>query len=165
MIAIVVVDQNWAIGKENKLLAYLPTDLARFKEITREGIVVMGRKTLESLPNGEPLPLRDNVVLTRDEKYEKKGVTVINNLTNSLTYLRAKSSETNQVVSIIGGQSIYEQFLPFCHQVHVTKIDHAFEGVDTFFPNLDKTQDWYVKEGQVVHENDLTYQYFTYSRK
>lgn len=73
MIAIVAVDKNWAIGNDNKLLAHLPTDLARFKEITREGIVVMGRKTLESLPGGNPLPLRDNVVLTRNKEYEKRS--------------------------------------------------------------------------------------------
>lgn len=95
----------------------------------------------------------------------KRGVVVINYLTDALTYLRAESFETNQVVSIIGGQSIYEQFLPFCDQVYVTKIDHAFEEVDAFFPNLDKTQDWDVREGKVVNENGFTYQYLTYSRK
>lgn len=165
MIAIVAVDKNWAIGNDNKLLTHLPTDLARFKEITREGIVVMGRRTLESLPGSDPLPLRDNVVLTRDKEYEKEGAVVINYLTDALTYLRAKSFETNQVVSIIGGQSIYEQFLPFCHQVYVTKIDYSFEEADAFFPNLDKTQDWDVREGEVVNENGFTYQYLTYSRK
>ena len=164
MIAIVAVDNNWAIGRDNQLLAHLPTDLERFKEITRETIVVMGRKTLESLPGGNPLPLRDNVVLTRDKNYEKEGVIVIDNFTKALTHVRLQSLQNNQVVSIIGGSSIYKQFLPFCHTVYVTKIDHEFEGADSFFPNLDEQEGWTMKEGEKIEENGYSYQYLIYTR-
>lgn len=165
MIAIVVVDNNWAIGRDNQLLAHLPTDLNRFKEITRESIVVMGRKTLESLPGGNPLPLRDNIVLTRDTDYKKKGVTVINNFTRALTHVRLQSLQHNQVVFIIGGSSIYKQFLPLCNKVYVTKIDHEFEGVDSFFPNLDEQEGWAIEKGKEIEENGFSYQYLTYTRR
>ena len=74
MNAIVVVDQNWAIGKDNGLLFSLPTDMKRFRALTMGGTVLLGRRTLDSFPGGRPLPGRRNIVITRDPAFQREGV-------------------------------------------------------------------------------------------
>ena len=137
---IVAVDKNWAIGKENKLLVSIPQDMKFFRETTMGKVVVMGRKTLESFPGGQPLKKRTNIVITRDKNYSVKDAIVVHSVEEALEELKNYNSED---VYVIGGDSIYRQMLPYCDVAHVTKINHAYEA-DTYFPNLDEKEDWLV---------------------
>ena len=137
---IVAVDKNWAIGNDNKLLVSIPQDMKFFRETTMGKVVVMGRKTLESFPGGQPLKKRTNIVLTRDKNYQVKDAIVVNTVDELLQELKKYDEED---IYIIGGESIYRQMLPYCKVAHVTKINHAYEA-DTYFPNLDERDDWVV---------------------
>ena len=135
---IVAVDKNWGIGKNNKLLVSIPADMKFFRETTSGRVVVMGRKTLESFPNGLPLKNRTNIILTKNK---------------------------DEDIYVIGGDSIYRQFLPYCKVAHVTRIDHAYEA-DTFFPDLDAQEEWEVtgiSEEQTYF--DLEYRFYRYEKK
>ena len=139
---IVAFDQNWAIGKAGRLLVNIPADRQMFMKETTGKTVVMGRKTLESLPGGQPLGKRENIVLTRDESYRVKGAAVCHSVEEALRLLEGKDPED---IFIIGGQSIYEQFLPYCHTAHVTFVDYVYDA-DTLFPNLEQNPDWRLAE-------------------
>ena len=136
MRAIVCVDKNWAIGKDEKLLFELKEDLKHFEETTKNMVCVMGYKTFESLPNG-PLNDRINVALTR-KNIKIKNAIVCNNFDELKELL--KHYDTNNVY-IIGGQLIYEKMLPYCHDAIVTKVEINKNG-NKFFPNIDNIQNW-----------------------
>ena len=106
---IVAADQNWAIGKDNKLLISIPADMKFFRTTTTGKVVVMGRKTLESFPGGQPLKKRTNIVLTRDKNYKVKDAIVVHSIEEVLEELKKYDSED---VYVIGGESIYSQMLP-----------------------------------------------------
>lgn len=131
MKAIVAVDKKWGIGKNNTLLYHIAEDMRFFRQQTMGKTVVMGRKTLESMPGGKPLKGRNNIVLGHLEPQE--GVTVVNDVDALLKTLSGLNPED---VFVIGGQSVYEQLLPYCESVLVTKI-FADREADAFFPNLD----------------------------
>ena len=135
---IVAVDKNWAIGCGNRLLVSIPADMKFFRETTMGKVVVMGRKTLESFPGGQPLKKRTNIVLTRDKDYQVKDAIVVHDVETLLEELKNYDEEE---IYVIGGESIYRQLLPYCKLAHVTKINHAYEA-DTYFPNLDEMDDW-----------------------
>ena len=135
---IVAVDENWAIGKDNKLLVSIPSDMKFFRETTTGKVVVMGRKTLESFPNGLPLKNRTNIVLTRNRDYQVKDAIVVHSVPELLVKLDKYSSED---VYVIGGDSVYQELLPYCDVAHVTKINHVY-AADSWFPNLDETGEW-----------------------
>ena len=158
---IVAVDKNWAIGKDNKLLVSIPQDMKFFRETTMGKVVVMGRKTLESFPGGQPLKKRTNIVITRDKNYEVKDAVVVHSVEEALEELKKYPSED---IYVIGGDSIYRQMLPYCHVAHVTKINHAYEA-DTYFPNLDEKTEWVVtgvSDEQTYF--DLEYEFVRYER-
>ena len=158
---IVAVDKNWAIGKDNKLLVSIPQDMKFFRETTMGKVVVMGRKTLESFPGGQPLKKRTNIVLTRDKNYKVKDAIVVHGVEELLEELR---NYDEKEIYVIGGESIYRALLPYCKVAHVTKIDHAYEA-DTYFPNLDEMEDWEVtgvSEEQTYF--DLEYEFVRYER-
>ena len=158
---IVAVDKNWAIGKENKLLVSIPQDMKFFRETTMGKVVVMGRKTLESFPGGQPLKKRTNIVITRDKNYSVKDAIVVHSVEEALEELKNYNSED---VYVIGGDSIYRQMLPYCDVAHVTKINHAYEA-DTYFPNLDEKEDWLVTgvSDEQTYFN-LEYEFVRYER-
>lgn len=159
---IVAVDKNWAIGLQNKLLVSIPADMKFFRETTMGKVVVMGRKTLESFPGGQPLKKRTNVVLTRDKNYEVKDAIVVHNVEELLEELKQYEEEE---IYVIGGESIYRLLLPYCKVAHITKINHAYEA-DTYFPNLDEMDDWEitgVSEEQTYF--NLEYEFVRYERK
>ena len=135
---IVAVDENWAIGKGNKLLVSIPADMKFFRETTIGKVVVMGRKTLETFPGGQPLKKRTNIVLTKDKDYQVKDAIVVHSIAELLEELKKYDEED---IYVIGGETIYRQLLPYCKLAHVTKIHHAYEA-DTYFPNLDEMEDW-----------------------
>ena len=157
---IAAVDKRWAIGKDGRLLVTIPADQQMFLRETTGKVVVMGRKTLESLPGGQPLGNRVNLVLTRDRSYKKGGAASCHCMEEALEMLREYDPED---VYIIGGQSIYEQFLPYCGVAHITFIDYEYHA-DTYMVNLDK-EGWRVTD--VSDEQtyfDLCYEFRRYVR-
>ena len=157
MQAIVNVSENWGIGKGNRLLFPLKADLKRFKELTMGHAVVMGRKTLESLPGKKGLPGRRNLVLTRDESFSAPGVEVVH---TPLQALFATGTED----FCIGGESVYRILLPACDRVFVTRVLAEVEA-DAFFPNLDEDPSWRVaSESGIMEENGVRFRYVDYVR-
>jgi dihydrofolate reductase len=135
---IVAVDKNWGIGCQNKLLVSIPEDMKFFRSETGGKVVVMGRKTLESFPGGQPLKNRTNIVLTKNPSYQVKGAIVLHSTEAVLEELKKYPTED---IYIIGGESIYREFLPYCDTAHVTHINHAYEA-DAYFPNIDEMPEW-----------------------
>lgn len=135
---IVAVDKNWAIGCNNQLLVSIPSDMKFFRETTTGKVVVMGRKTLESFPGGQPLKKRTNIVITSNPTYKVKDAVVVSGIEEAVEELKKYKEDD---IYVIGGESIYRQMLPYCKTAYVTKIDHAY-AADTFFPNLDEMEDW-----------------------
>nr|WP_291234747.1 dihydrofolate reductase [Frisingicoccus sp.] len=159
---IVAVDKNWAIGFENKLLNSIPEDMKFFRETTTGKVVVMGRKTLESFPNKRPLKNRTNIVITRQKDYQVDGAVVLHSVEEALDYLKQFKSED---IYVIGGASIYEQMLPYCDVAHVTLMDYAYQA-DTWFPNLDKMEEFVVAaDSEEKTYFDLEYCFKMYVRK
>ena len=158
---IVAVDKNWGIGKGNKLLVSIPSDMKFFRETTSGKVVVMGRKTLESFPNGLPLKNRTNLVLTKRPDYQVKDAIVLHRVEEVLEELKKYESDD---IYIIGGESIYRQFLPYCNTAHVTKINHAYEA-DVYFPDLDAMDEWEITaDSEEQTYFDLEYVFLKYER-
>lgn len=134
---IVAVDKNWAIGKNNKLMWSIPADMKFFRETTKGNVVIMGRKTLESFPQQQPLKNRVNIVITKNPDYKVKDAVVVHSVEEAVEESRKYDSQ----VYVIGGESIYRAMLDYCDTALVTKIDHAFDA-DTYFPNLDQDERW-----------------------
>ena len=159
---IVAVDSNWAIGKENKLLVSIPQDMKFFRETTKGKVVAMGRKTLESFPQGRPLANRVNIVISHNPDYQVKDAIVVHSIEELLEELK-KYDEEN--IYIIGGESIYRQLLPYCTKAYITKIDHAYDA-DTYFPNLDEDPEWEMtKISDEQTYFDLEYVFTIYERR
>ena len=161
MNVIVAADKNWGIGKDNKLLVSIPADMKMFREETSGKVVVMGRKTLESFPNGQPLKNRVNIVLTSDKNYKVKDAIVVHDLDELHKELEQYNSED---VYVIGGESIYRQLLDECDVAHITKIDYAYDA-DAYFPNLDEKEEWQITEDSDEQTYfDLEYYFLKYER-
>lgn len=159
---IVAVDKNWAIGCNNELLVSIPADMKFFRQTTTGKVVVMGRKTLESFPNGMPLKNRTNIVLTTSQNYKAEGAVIVHSMEELLEELKKYNSED---IYVIGGDSIYRQMLPYCDLAHVTKIDHAYQA-DAFFPNLDEKPQWQIiDDSEEQTYFDLEYQFLLYQQK
>ncbi len=158
---IVAADRCWGIGFRNKLLVQIPSDMKFFRETTTGKVVVMGRKTLESFPGGLPLKNRVNIVLTGNRDYRVKDALVLHTPGEVLEELKKYDAGD---VYIIGGESVYRQFLPYCDTAHVTKIDHAYQA-DAYFPNLEELEDWQLAaESEEQTYFDLEYQFLLYRR-
>ena len=160
MNAIVVVDQNWAIGRDNDLLFSLPTDMKRFRTLTLGGTVILGRRTLDSFPGGKPLPRRRNIVITRCADFHREEAVVVSSLQAAM---EAVANTPQDQIWVIGGSSIYAALLSKCRRACVTRVEAAAEGADSFFPNLDKLPGWTVDSiSDPVTENGLTYRFWDY---
>ena len=158
---IAAVDNNWAIGYKNKLLVRIPADQKYFRNETIGKVIVMGRKTLESFPQGQPLAGRTNVVLSRKPDYKVKGTVVINTVEETLDYLSQFNTDD---IFIIGGEIIYRQFLDYCDEALITKIDHDYQA-DAWFPNLDELKEWQlVGDTEEQTYLDLEYRFLKYKR-
>ena len=159
---IVAADTNWAIGNKDKLLVSIPNDQKHFREETTGKVVVLGRKTLSTFPQGLPLKNRTNIILSRNPQYTVKDALVVHSLEELLEELKKYPSED---IYIIGGESIYRQMLPYCDTAHVTKIDHAYQA-DTYFPDLDKDPEWEITaDSDELTYFDIPYQFLRYERK
>ena len=158
---IAAVDQNWAIGNKNQLLVKIPADQKFFRETTTGKVVVMGRKTLESFPNGLPLKNRTNIVLTRDKNYDVKDAIVLHSLEELREELKKYPSED---IYVIGGETIYRQLLDECDVAHITKIEFAYDA-DAYFPNLDELPEWKITaDSEEQTYFDLEYYFYKYEK-
>ena len=126
---VAAIASNNVIGKENSLPWNIPEDLKRFKQMTSGHTILMGRKTFDSI--GRPLPNRQNIVMTKDENFEREGIKVINGLDEALELIK----KSNEDVLVIGGSKIYELFEPVANSLAITRILKDFEG-DAFFPDI-----------------------------
>ena len=162
---IAAVDKNWAIGYRGQMLVTIPADQKMFRRETMGKIVVMGRKTLFSLPGGRPLDGRINLVLTSDPKFSIRGADVCHSLNEALEKLETYKKEqgfTDDDIFIIGGESIYREFLPYCTAAHITWIDYAYVA-DTHMVDLEK-EGWVVTEsGDEQTYFDLCYEFRKYT--
>lgn len=157
---IAAVDKNWAIGYNNKLLISIPEDMKFFMETTTGGICIMGRGTLESLPTGMPLKNRVNIVLTHDKVFNVSGAVIAHSVEEALDQLLAY----NKDVYIIGGESIYRQFLPYTDVAYITYIDYKYQA-DRYFPNLDEDDQWgLTEESEEQTYFNVEYYYRKYER-
>lgn len=137
--AIVAVDNNWGIGYNGDLLEHIPEDLKYFKALTTGHVVVMGRKTWDSLPQ-KPLKDRLNIVISRQPRVPLGEMAF--SIPMDEAKVRVALSENDEEWFIIGGGSIYQEFLSICDRVYVTKIYKDHDNVDTYFPNLDESEEW-----------------------
>lgn len=162
MNVIVAVDNNWAIGNKNQLLIRIPNDHKHFREETTGKVVVLGRKTLETFPQGLPLKNRTNIILSKDPDYQVKDAIVVHSIEELLEELKKYNDED---IYIIGGDSVYRQMLPYCNVAHVTKIDHEYEA-DAYFPNLDEEDDWEITaDSDEQTYFDVAYEFLKYERR
>jgi len=157
---IVAIASNYAIGKDNDLLWHITRDLKRFKEITNGHYIVMGKRTYYSLPF-RPLPNRTSLIIT-DVANE-----VIDNCLMAYSIDEAVNKmDSSKENFIIGGGSIYKQFMPFANKLYITRVHKDYEG-DTFFPEISLDQ-WELTSQEHVTDdpqNDFTYTFEIYSRK
>ena len=166
--AIVAVDKNWGIGFEGRLLEHLPPDMKYFKELTMGNIVIMGRKTWDSLPI-KPLLGRSNIILSRTLQ---RGSWIYDDEAHYIQFvptitehdLKAFQNSPNHLF-VIGGGEIYKQLLPYCDRVYVTLIEKSHDNVDTYFPNLDKDPNWEVSTCTELRDyENIPYAFLTYER-
>ena len=158
--AIVAIDENGAIGRQEGLLCYLPADMRHFKEVTMGHSIVMGRKTFESFPR-RPLPGRQNIVITRNADWQYPGVTVAHSLDDAIA---AAHTDT---LYIIGGAQIYEQALPLVDVLHLTRIHARWATADVFFPALDMNewQEVSREHHHSDHRNAYEFDFITLKRR
>ncbi len=162
MIAIAAADKNWGIGNKGKLLVSIPEDMKFFRSTTMGKTVIMGRKTLESLPGGRPLKDRNNIVLTKNKGYVCDGATVVHSVEELLEVIKDVPGDE---VFVIGGGSIYRELLPHCDKAYITRLDFVYEA-DTYFPNLDEDESWeLISEGEEAFYYDLIYNFCVYGRR
>ena len=156
---IVAVYDDWGIGCCGTQPIALSADRKFFRETTRGAMVIAGRKTIADFPGQKPLPGRVNVAISRSTK-EIPGFTLCKTGEEA-----AELAETAERAMVIGGGSIYQQMLPYCDTAYVTKV-HITPGSDTYFPNLDEMEDWYVAETLMNgEENGIGYEMLLYKRK
>ncbi len=158
---LVAFDENRVIGKNNTLIWHLPADLKRFKTLTTGHVIIMGRKTFESI--GKPLPNRTSIVISRQADLQIDGAIIAHSVEEAI--LKAKSI-TREDIYIVGGAEIYALSLPLADQILVTQLHDIFEG-DAYFPEI-PTETFEVTEkerGITDEKNAYQYSYITYTRK
>lgn len=158
---IVAVDENWAIGNKNELLISIPADHKFFRQETTGKVVILGRKTLETFPQGLPLKNRTNIIMSTNKDYRVKDAVVVHDLDELLSQIKKYDTED---VYVVGGESVYRLLLPYCDTAHVTKIDHAYEA-DAYFPDLDAMPEWKITaDSEEQTYFDITYHFLKYER-
>ena len=162
MKAIVSVDKNWGIGYKGSLLVKIPEDMRFFKQTTIGQVIIMGRGTFESLPGQKPLPERINLVLSTKDLKQHSGILVCHSLRELAETLKKYPGKE---VFLIGGEEVFQQLLPYCTEVYVTKIENTYPA-DRFFPNLDETETWdLVAAGPPKNHQGLEYCFTVYRNR
>jgi len=156
---IAAVSINNVIGNNNKLIWKLSNDLKRFKNLTTNHSVIMGRKTFESLPN--PLPNRDNIVITRDTNYSKPNIQVCSSIEDAINL-----TKTDAQPFIIGGGEIYSQTINIVDKIELTRVHEEFDG-DAYFPEIPLDIFELINEENYNSdlENEFDYSYLTYKKR
>ena len=158
MRAIVVVDKNWGIGKNNDLLFSLPADMKHFRETTTGKTVVMGSNTLRSFPGGNPLKNRVNIVLWPGGE-KREDCTVVGSLEELFAEIGKYPKDD---VFVVGGAMLYSTLLPYCDEVIATKVD-ADGGAEVFFENLDALENWsMISAGEPIETNGYIIRFTVY---
>ena len=156
---IAAVYDDWGIGRDGTQPIALSADRKFFRETTRGAMVIVGRRTIEDFPGKKPLPGRVNVALSRTAG-EIPGFTLCRSPEEAV-----ELAKTAERCFVIGGGSIYAQMLPYCDAAYITKV-HVTSESDTFFPNLDEREDWYLAETLMQgQENGIAYEMLFYRRK
>jgi dihydrofolate reductase len=158
---LVAFDENRVIGKNNALIWHLPADLQRFKTLTTGHVIIMGRKTYESI--GRPLPNRTTIAITRQETFNPEGILVSHSLEEAI--LKAKSISREDIY-IVGGAEIYQMSLAVADQILVTQLHDIFDG-DTYFPEI-PLDTWEIvtrEKGISDEKNKFQYSFLTYQKK
>lgn len=157
----VTVDSKWGIGYNSNLLIQIPRSQKLFQEETEGKVLVMGRKTFEIMFKGQPLPGRTNIILSGNQDFQAKGALVVHSLEELLKELRQYAGED---INVVGGESVFEQLLPYCDVVHVVKLDYTYE-INKHFPNLDKNPDWkLIASSDELTYFDVAYEFLCYTR-
>lgn len=163
---IFAVDNNWNIGYDGDMLFKISEDLKRFRRLTEGNIIIMGRKTFESLPEKKALPNRINIVITKNKEYYSEDIILINSIEELFPLLEKinSSSEKKLEAFVIGGGNIAYQLISYCNKAYITKVFRSFEA-DTLIPNLDQDDNWKIeKESEIYRQDDLLYKYVDYIR-
>ena len=159
---LVTVDERWGIGNYDKLLVQIPKNQKLFMEETAGKVVVVGRKALQTFPQGMPMQGRTTIVLSKKSDLKINGATVLSSVEALLKELKKYPDKD---IYVAGGESVYEQLLPYCNVVHVTKIDRAY-AANKYFPNLDKDPEWKITaESDEQTYFDIAYEFLKYERK
>ncbi len=154
---IACIDRNRAIGHQNQLIYHIKKDMARFKELTTNHTIIMGRKTFESLPHGA-LPRRRNIVVSRSIG-PIEGCTVYPSLSEAL-----EQENHQEETFVIGGESIYRQAMSLADKLYLTVVDEVAKEADSFFPSIEETE-WLLTKKEMRNENGLPFSFLTYERK
>ena len=156
---IVAVASNWGIGKGNDLLFHISADMKRFRSLTSGGTVIMGRKTLDSMPGGKALPKRRNIVITRSADFAREDVEVAHSLEEAIAMV---AEEDPAKVWVIGGGEIYNAMLPHCKMCYVTHI-YDEKDCDTFFPDLSSLENWEIQHADnLMSDGAVNFQFVDY---
>ena len=159
MIALIVAySKNRVIGYKGHMPWNLKNELNRFKALTTNQVVIMGRRTYESI--GHPLPNRLNIVLSHTQNFDSENCITAHSLQDALAL--AKMHAPDKDIYISGGESVYKEALPLVHTMYITLIDAYIEG-DTFFPSF--CEEDFTKQIDGIFHEELTYTYMTYTRK
>ncbi|MBE7037636.1 MAG: dihydrofolate reductase [Ruminococcaceae bacterium] len=156
---IAAVDKNWSIGYNGDLLYHIKEDMKFFRAKTNGKVVVMGRKTLESLPGGNPLKNRINIVLSSNKDFNAPGCVVCHSF--SELFEKVKAYDTNDVY-VIGGESLYNMLMPYCAYAYITEID-AEKEADKAINNISKNASWQmVERSSTQNENGIDFVFKKY---
>ncbi len=159
---VVTVDENWAVGRQDKLLVQIPADQRNFQRLTMGGTVVMGRKTLQAMPQGQPLYGRNNIILSENRDFKVRGTQVLHSLEELYDKIKNISDED---IYVCGGESLYRQLLKQCDTAYVTMVEKAYDA-DRYFENLDRNEEWeLLEESDEQTYFDITYYFRKYGRK
>ena len=159
---IVAIGENNAIGKNGDLLWHIKEDMLYFKRTTKNHPVLMGRKTWDSLQI-HPLPKRNNIIITSNPNFvfDNEQVRIIHSTD------QAKELNLDEEIFVIGGGTIYKEFLPLANKLYITKVFNSYSDADTFFPEID-WQEWntiYQSERQKSETSNIEFQFFVFERK
>lgn len=164
MTAIAAVDKNWGIGYKGDLLISIPEDQKGvFRKYTAGNTVVFGRKTLLTFPGERLLPKRVNIILTRNDNFEKEGAVILHNREELKKY---EADHPDEKLFLIGGASVYESMLDLCDEAIITYINKEFTA-DAYFPNLDEDPEWELdhEEDEIMSEVGVSFNVRFYKRR
>lgn len=164
IVHVVAIDQNHCIGKDNQLIWHIPADLQHFKTLTTGGVIVMGRKTFESL--GRPLSNRTHHVITRDTAWRHDGVTVAHSLEQAIHHAKQDAQRLHQDrIFIIGGGEIYRQSMAMADILEITHVDLLTDG-DAFYPQIGQNfQKIKQSEKQICEKSGIGFWFASYQKQ